>query len=257
MTLLDATMTETITLTCNARKKQKPMNKDSKLIKYWNQRYNLFSRFDDGIMMDDESWYSVTPENIAQHIANRFRQSLGDGHRVIVDGFCGVGGNLIQFALACPYYQIVACDINPDKLKMAKHNAKIYGVEHQCEFVLGDFMKLMQCLESDRIDAVFFSPPWGGINYQDCGKYSMSFMTPNGYDVVHTCRKHLTNNIAFLLPRNIDLQEVKKTLLSERYQTFECEENIVGTKTKTITMYFGDLLNEVVETDSSEDKEIT
>jgi hypothetical protein len=39
--------------------------------KYWDQRYRLFSLFDRGVDMDSESWYSVTPEPIAKHIANR------------------------------------------------------------------------------------------------------------------------------------------------------------------------------------------
>ena len=38
----------------------------SKLWKYWMQRYTLFSRFDDGILMDEEGWFSVTPEGIAR-----------------------------------------------------------------------------------------------------------------------------------------------------------------------------------------------
>jgi hypothetical protein len=33
--------------------------------KFWLQRYYYFSKFDKGIMMDNESWYSVTPEEIA------------------------------------------------------------------------------------------------------------------------------------------------------------------------------------------------
>ena len=32
-------------------------------------RYRLFSKFDEGIRLDAESWFSVTPERIAQHIA--------------------------------------------------------------------------------------------------------------------------------------------------------------------------------------------
>ena len=41
--------------------------------KYWAQRYRLFSRYDDGVKLDPESWYSITPEKIAQHIAERCR----------------------------------------------------------------------------------------------------------------------------------------------------------------------------------------
>ena len=46
---------------------------DEELKKYWFQRYRLFSKFDSGIWMDRESWFSVTPEKIAQHIAERCR----------------------------------------------------------------------------------------------------------------------------------------------------------------------------------------
>lgn len=42
-----------------------------------------------------ESWYSVTPELVAKHTAQRLRCSI------IVDAFCGAGGNTIQFAQTC------------------------------------------------------------------------------------------------------------------------------------------------------------
>ena len=83
-------------------------------------RYNLFSRFDDGVELDVESWFSVTPEAIAQHIAERCRCD------VIIDAFCGVGGNAIQFAQTCNH--VIAIDIDPEKIRLARHNAKIYGV---------------------------------------------------------------------------------------------------------------------------------
>lgn len=44
-----------------------------KLWKYWLQRYSLFSRFDDGILMDQEGWYSATPQVIAAHHASKCR----------------------------------------------------------------------------------------------------------------------------------------------------------------------------------------
>lgn len=42
-----------------------------------------------------ESWFSVTPEELAKHTAERLRCDL------IIDAFCGAGGNAIQFALTC------------------------------------------------------------------------------------------------------------------------------------------------------------
>lgn len=223
------------------------------LEKYWNQRYNLFSRYDDGIQLDDEAWWSVTPENIARHISERVHHSIGHGHTLIVDGFCGVGGNLIQFALHSPHARVIGCDISLDRLEMAKHNAKIYGVQHQCEFILGDFMTVMKSLRCNKIDAVFLSPPWGGIGYKDFEKFSLNQMSPNGYDIVHACRKYITNNIAFLMPRNVDIEEVRKNLLDKNHQELEREENMVGRKIKTITLYFGGLVSQDSDDDDDDD----
>ena len=42
-----------------------------------------------------EGWFSATPEKIACHIAERCQCDL------IVDAFCGIGSNAIQFAFTC------------------------------------------------------------------------------------------------------------------------------------------------------------
>jgi trimethylguanosine synthase len=70
-------------------------NISNDIAKYWNQRYSLFSLFDSGIKMDEEGWFSVTPEPIAKHHASR----VGAG--ILIDCFTGVGGNTIQFATKC------------------------------------------------------------------------------------------------------------------------------------------------------------
>ena len=114
--------------------------------RYWAQRYRYFSKFDEGIKMDREGWYSVTPEIIAKHIASR---CVCD---VIVDGFCGVGGNTIQFAKLCK--KVIAVDINPSKIEMAKKNAKIYNVEDKIEFVVDDFVRYMRSAASTKIDII-------------------------------------------------------------------------------------------------------
>ena len=44
-----------------------------------------------------ESWFSVTPERIAEEIARKIDNGCEpDG--IIIDAFCGCGGNTIQFA---------------------------------------------------------------------------------------------------------------------------------------------------------------
>lgn len=135
--------------------------------KFWAQRKRLFSRYDEGIqiggMEDPEMWYSVTPESIAGHVAERMvgmvrdcRKStdVGDDKEeekgannhdiVIVDVFCGCGGNSIAFArmnsadtgsndvpIPLTKVKVIAVDNDLSRLKMAANNAKVYGISSE------------------------------------------------------------------------------------------------------------------------------
>jgi trimethylguanosine synthase len=35
-------------------------------IRYWHQRYSIFSKYDDGVWMTDDAWFGVTPEPVAE-----------------------------------------------------------------------------------------------------------------------------------------------------------------------------------------------
>ena len=105
-----------------------------RISKYWAQRYRLFSKYDEGIMLDEEAWYSVTPEKIAEDIAKKMSCHL------VVDAFCGAGGNAIQFAKTCS--RVIAIDIDCKKVEMARHNARVYGVEEKIDFIVGDFFNI-------------------------------------------------------------------------------------------------------------------
>ncbi|KAF0921409.1 hypothetical protein E2562_006976 [Oryza meyeriana var. granulata] len=104
-------------------------NISNDIAKYWTQRYSLFSLFDSGIKMDEEGWFSVTPELIAKHHASR----VGVG--VVIDCFTGVGGNAIHFATKCKH--VIAIDIDPQKIDFAQHNATVYGVNDHIDFITG------------------------------------------------------------------------------------------------------------------------
>jgi trimethylguanosine synthase len=57
----------------------------------------LFSKYDCGIKIDTEGWYSVTPEIIANYLAKRINELNrgGETKLTVLDPFVGVGGNLI------------------------------------------------------------------------------------------------------------------------------------------------------------------
>jgi trimethylguanosine synthase len=109
------------------------------LAKYWAQRRRLFRLFDHGIELDETGWFSVTPEQIADHTARRvldlFQMQLPETADqqnappiVILDAFCGCGGNAIAFAKLIPNAVVVAVEVNRAKLLMAAKNASIYNI---------------------------------------------------------------------------------------------------------------------------------
>nr|CAD7395618.1 unnamed protein product [Timema cristinae] len=173
--------------------------KDKTLIKYWLRRYQLFSKFDEGIKLDSESWFSVTPERVADHIAQRCQCDL------IIDAFCGAGGNTIQFALLCE--RVIAIDKDPRKVALARNNAEVYGVADRIEFIVGDFVQLAPTLQAD---VVFLSPPWGGPSYLFADSFNLDqIFEPIGGNMLYQHVKKITENIAYYVPRNINVDQIK------------------------------------------------
>ncbi|WCJ35427.1 S-adenosyl-L-methionine-dependent methyltransferases superfamily protein [Euphorbia peplus] len=198
--------------------------------KYWSQRYLLFSRFDSGIKMDEEGWFSVTPELIARHHASRCADDT------VIDCFTGVGGNAIQFALRCKH--VTAIDIDPKKIDYAYHNAAIYGVQEKVDFIKGDSFVLAPKLKAG---TVFLSPPWGGPDYAKVKKYDLGMLRPrDGFFLFNTAKK-IARKIVMFLPRNVDLNQLAELCLSAGPAwSVEVEKNFLNGKLKAITAYFFD-----------------
>ncbi len=51
------------------RQQLRQLKLSQRVAKYWMQRYSLWSRYDDGVLMDEEGWFSATPEVVAMHHA--------------------------------------------------------------------------------------------------------------------------------------------------------------------------------------------
>ncbi len=100
--------------------------------------------------LDDEGRKSLTPEALA----------LALGERVhglhVIDACAGAGGNAIGFARAgCT---VTAIEIDCDRLAMARHNARLYGVADRIEFIHGDARTI---IPEKTADLLFIDPPWG------------------------------------------------------------------------------------------------
>ncbi|OCH96272.1 S-adenosyl-L-methionine-dependent methyltransferase [Obba rivulosa] len=237
-----------------------PSQVPSHLRKYFFQRERYFSKYSEGCLLDEEGWYSVTPERIADQIAERCRCD------VVLDAFCGVGGNAIAFARTCE--RVIALDTSPVRLALARHNAAIYGVEGRIEFILADFLSFARALlrppsseahkylpgqaadsasearPSRKIDVVFLSPPWGGPSYltdaspeeggaagdpQAALEYSLASIRPIHGAQLFKLARRITRNVAYFLPRNTRLEEVAALVDgAERDEEQSVEEILEG-----------------------------
>lgn len=213
------------------KRRRKKKRKDDK---YFMQRYSLFSLFDMGIELDEESWFSVTPEQIALHHALR----CGGPDIVLVDACCGVGGNAIAFAKNCK--KVIAVDIDQNKLNMGRQNAKIYNVDN-IEWVCGDFNELVKenYFRGENVFGVFISPPWGGPSYNTLSVMTLADMPVDGA-VFFRSGKKLSKNVAMFLPRNIDTKSIKDLSGGE---IVEIETNYLNDKCKSVTCYWGDFVD--------------
>jgi len=257
--------------------------------KYWSQRYRFFSLFDNDVRLDTEAWFSVTPERIANHQAQRcYRRLLGShrskdisetispdikctredfvtnrcGQLVILDAFCGVGGNTIAFARCAGVY-VIACDNDKTRLDLAARNTTIYGVHNTVDFLHDDVVVALttasranvtasefyqQTQNSSLVDMIFLSPPWGGPEYMNVDTYDLHNALVSGLDLIALLKLALTitPNVACFLPRNTDMRPFVSEIVLEKGNRestvpFEIENNCLNGKLKAITIYFGNL----------------
>jgi hypothetical protein len=65
--------------------------------------------------------------------------------------------------------------------------------------------------ENKHINAVFLSPPWGGVKYIKMPEYKFEYMTPNYNDILSKSLEFSKNLILFI-PRNTDVKEICSVL---------------------------------------------
>ena len=150
-------------------------------------------------------------------------------------------------------------DISPTRLALARHNAAIYGVADRIEFVLCDYLDFARTyakLPAHRrsIDVVFLSPPWGGPDYisrpssptklkgadeESHSEFSLSSVKPIPGDELFRLSTGISKNLAYYLPRNVNLAEV--AALAAPGEKVELEEAWMSDKLKAVTCYFGGL----------------
>ena len=106
------------------------------------------------------------------------------------------------------------------------------------EFIVGDFFQVIPLIYT--ADVIFLSPPWGGPEYLGSEVYDLQSMIPmDGIKIFDEALK-ITENIAYYVPKNTNVDQLIS--LAGPGGNVEIEQNILNTKVKTVTAYFGELI---------------
>lgn len=137
------------------------------------------------------------------------------------------------------FFLVIAIDIDPKKIEMACHNAKIYGVEDKIDFVVGNYFDVIKAIKAD---IVFLSPPWGGPAYM---KHDTIYdleesLLPVAASILMEATRKVTNNIVMYLPRNSNTKQL--ATLAGPGNAVEIEQNFLDRKLVAITAYYGELV---------------
>ncbi|KAG0671927.1 hypothetical protein C6P42_003351, partial [Pichia californica] len=221
--------------------------------KYWIQRHNIFSKYDDGIILTKELWFSVTPERISKFVAKYLNdlmlkyvnneEYISNGF-TILDGFCGGGGNIVQFLDINKNNKVYAIDINDTHLDCTKINASVYCGDVKDRLfllpldwthiktsslekekidikppnaTLEESLNSIKILKNIKFDCIFGSPPWGGPEYIKNEKFDLNNLLPFSLEeMLMIMRKYSNNNnnnsiISLFLPKNSDLDQIRDT----------------------------------------------
>ena len=137
---------------------------------------------------------------------------------------------------------------------MLKHNAAVYGVTANIEYVHSDAYVLLHhliTLQRDSIstrppgrmiDVVVLAPPWGGSDYSASKSFDLHTMIPTGdmYTLISLAAQ-IASNIICILPRNTLKSQIEEISLTVDRSTHPCavEDIYLWNKCKMTVAYFG------------------
>jgi trimethylguanosine synthase len=162
----------------------------------WDMRHALFSRWEEGIRFDRVGLFAAKPEAAALSCARALPGTT------VLDAFCGIGTTAIAFARAGK--RVVTVELDPDRLEMARHNARVYGVEERIRFVHGDSREVIRNSDAE---AVYFDPPWADHDAWTWERFTLAdYVVPPEELLAATLRRGA--HAALSVPPNFDFAEL-------------------------------------------------
>ena len=114
------------------------------------------------LLLSIEGLYSLSHWKDSEIIINKIKDYFKNYSKLkITDSTAGMGGNTIMFAKY--FNNINAVEINKNHMDCLLHNCKLYHIDNNISFTLGDYNKYFEKLDQD---IIFIDPPWGGPEYK-------------------------------------------------------------------------------------------
>jgi len=101
----------------------------------------------------------LIPRPETEHLVEKAIEIFsGDGEVTLVDLGAGSGAIAVSLAYYLPKSHVLALDISPEALEMARENALRNGVEGQIRFILGDLFEPIK--DEGPVDGILSNPPY-------------------------------------------------------------------------------------------------
>ncbi|GIQ89262.1 RNA cap guanine-N2 methyltransferase, partial [Kipferlia bialata] len=201
--------------------------------RYWRRRYDIFHKYDAGVCLTNDMFFSVTFEGLGLCVANHIVDSLKASNipppYTVVDVFAGAGGNTIALARHPLIKRVISIELNPSVAECNRRNCMIYGVKDKVEIVLDDAFSYLAARGKERVeleeelererqeasedcgdepedcgmcDAMILSPPWGGPSYMDYDKFPVDLLMENRMAELSELAGRVCPRLCMLLPKN-------------------------------------------------------
>ena len=178
-------------------------------------RRNLSDEEYKKLQMTNVGLYSVTRPKLAIEISNIIKSYLPDKKGLtITDATGNTGGN--SFAFYDDFDKVNTVEINKQYCKILENNFQVYKMTDKINIICKDFN---DAIKTDiEHDAIFFDPPWGGVDYKknllmnlNLGDFNMDKII---MDIKENKQKSLKKDqpliIALRVPYNYDFKRMFK-----------------------------------------------
>ncbi len=190
-------------------------------------------KFGDDYIADDRSFIMGIDQRFTSHFSERF-----NGFNVL-ETCTGAGFTTISLARTAKH--VYSIEIDKTIQKDAISNIEKAGLLTQVTFIQGNILdqSLLENLPS--VDAAFIDPDWAVTGPKHVYRFKHSNTRPPADIVLNNILK-ITQNVAIVLPPNIDVQELKSLPYHERERLY------LGESHELFCLYFGKLIRSIGET---------